>query len=417
MSRSIEQELTKLSIPSRMLGGHKFFDRIEIKDILSYLSLADNPSYVLGFSRIINVPKRGIGEKLLEEFFDIAESMNKKPMELADEIVYGTKAIKGIKPTLKRALDSVLRVLRTVRKLAQQGRPVTELIDKVIDLIDYKVHLAKDPNIESRMQNLEELKSFATTVASSGARMQDLPNLNYEPPSSSTTTTTTTSQIVEAKDEAQPSSLIKTEVTSSQTIKAEEESASQDIKLEEAASQEIKVKEEVSEPIKVEEKEEPSAGTRRSSRKRTRVNPASSYLEAGTEAEFEGEAEEVDEDEEFDEDENESQDEEAPPKKVARKETKPMIKREEMEVKQEDGSISPGPPLFADSVTEKTPLREFLECCTLSTDMESEEASAEDKVTISTVHSAKGLECEFAFFDRGEKRELLKASINSSYFL
>lgn len=81
LSRAIESALQKEGIPSRVLGGHKFFERMEargssfdgaiytdiasqIKDLLAYLQLVDNPQFVPAFSRAVNVPSRGIGEKV-----------------------------------------------------------------------------------------------------------------------------------------------------------------------------------------------------------------------------------------------------------------------------------------------------------------------------------------------------------------
>ena len=64
LSRTIENALQKEGIPCRILGGHKFFERLEVKDVLAYLQLLDNPAFVPALLRVINVPGRGIGEKV-----------------------------------------------------------------------------------------------------------------------------------------------------------------------------------------------------------------------------------------------------------------------------------------------------------------------------------------------------------------
>ncbi|KAH9838601.1 P-loop containing nucleoside triphosphate hydrolase protein [Rhodofomes roseus] len=64
LSRLIESALQKEGIPNRILGGHKFFERLEVKDLLAYLQLIDNPHFAAAFTRVINVPARGIGEKV-----------------------------------------------------------------------------------------------------------------------------------------------------------------------------------------------------------------------------------------------------------------------------------------------------------------------------------------------------------------
>ena len=64
LSRALEAALQRESIPNRVLSGVKFFERLEIKDLLAYLQLIDNPNYEPSFLRVINVPKRQIGEKV-----------------------------------------------------------------------------------------------------------------------------------------------------------------------------------------------------------------------------------------------------------------------------------------------------------------------------------------------------------------
>ena len=74
-SRIMEETLIKTNIPYRMVGGHKFYDRKEIKDILAYLTLIANPSDNFRFNRVVNVPKRGIGASSLEKLILAAEEM------------------------------------------------------------------------------------------------------------------------------------------------------------------------------------------------------------------------------------------------------------------------------------------------------------------------------------------------------
>ncbi|MCW1013317.1 3'-5' exonuclease, partial [Streptococcus anginosus] len=66
-SRTMEEALVKANIPYRIVGGLKFYDRKEIKDVLAYLRLLTNPQDNLSFTRIINVPKRGIGPGTLDK--------------------------------------------------------------------------------------------------------------------------------------------------------------------------------------------------------------------------------------------------------------------------------------------------------------------------------------------------------------
>lgn len=64
LSRALESALQARGIPHRVLGGHRFFERLEVKDLLAYLQLVDNPRYAPAFVRVVNVPGRGVGEKV-----------------------------------------------------------------------------------------------------------------------------------------------------------------------------------------------------------------------------------------------------------------------------------------------------------------------------------------------------------------
>ena len=75
-SRAIEDRFVKKGIPYKLFGGVRFYERKEIKDILAYLKLLDNPSDTVALKRIINVPKRGIGDKSIEAAEEIAAERN-----------------------------------------------------------------------------------------------------------------------------------------------------------------------------------------------------------------------------------------------------------------------------------------------------------------------------------------------------
>ena len=72
----MEETLLKANIPYKMVGGHKFYDRKEIKDILAYLNVLSNPQDSISFERIVNSPKRGIGPGSIENYAVLLLSMN-----------------------------------------------------------------------------------------------------------------------------------------------------------------------------------------------------------------------------------------------------------------------------------------------------------------------------------------------------
>ncbi|KAF9003988.1 P-loop containing nucleoside triphosphate hydrolase protein [Cyathus striatus] len=161
LSRAVESALQKEGIPSRVLGGHKFFERLEIKDLLAYLQLIDNPSYDPAFVRSVGVPSRGIGEKTLVELAAKATKLKLSQFEVAEKISIGR--IPDIKPSAKRKLEPFVKVIRTLRELAAKRTSPADLIRRLLDLIDYDAHLKKtQPDWETRWENVQELISFAT---------------------------------------------------------------------------------------------------------------------------------------------------------------------------------------------------------------------------------------------------------------
>ncbi|THH15698.1 hypothetical protein EW146_g4817 [Bondarzewia mesenterica] len=137
LSRVIETALRRESIPHKILGGQKFFERQEIKDLLAYLQVIDNSLYTPAFMRIINVPPRGVGEKSVAEILSRAEQIKSSPLDVVERI-FDSK-IPDIKPPLKHLLRHLL------------------------DLICYEDYLRKtQPDWESRWENVQELINFAS---------------------------------------------------------------------------------------------------------------------------------------------------------------------------------------------------------------------------------------------------------------
>ncbi|KAJ6463267.1 P-loop containing nucleoside triphosphate hydrolase protein [Mycena vitilis] len=163
LSRAIESALQKEAIPSAVLGGHKFFDRQEIKEILAYLQLVDNPSFEPAFTRAINVPARGIGEKSIEALIDRAKKTKVSPLE-AVERIYDLKQ-PDIRPAVKNKIGQFVKAVRTLRTLATEGASPPDLIQRLLQLIEYEAHLKKtQAEWESRWENVQELITFASDV-------------------------------------------------------------------------------------------------------------------------------------------------------------------------------------------------------------------------------------------------------------
>ncbi|KAF8839623.1 UvrD-helicase-domain-containing protein [Paxillus ammoniavirescens] len=161
LSRMIETALQRERIPNRILGGHKFFERTEIKDLLAYLQLVDNPEFVPAFSRCVNIPSRGIGEKALGEIIACAQKLKSSPLSIVEQICDHKRP--DLKLSVRRKVAPFVSTIRTLRKLAAEGRPPSELIRTLLKSIQYEEHLKKtQPDWELRWENVQELINFAS---------------------------------------------------------------------------------------------------------------------------------------------------------------------------------------------------------------------------------------------------------------
>ncbi|EPS95932.1 hypothetical protein FOMPIDRAFT_1131483 [Fomitopsis schrenkii] len=166
LSRLIESALQKEGIPNRILGGHKFFERLEVKDLLAYLQLIDNPHFVPAFSRAINVPARGIGEKTVAEILATAERLKLSPLTVVTRIHDGK--LPDIKPSVKRKLATFVPPMQKLRKLARERTPPSALIRRLLHLVEFEAHLKKtQKDWDSRVENVQELINFASEVETS----------------------------------------------------------------------------------------------------------------------------------------------------------------------------------------------------------------------------------------------------------
>lgn len=158
-SRVLEEKLMRYAIPYTMVGGTKFYDRKEIKDVLAYLRLLYNPEDSLSLMRIINVPKRNIGATTMEHVAAYAEEQGISLFEAlssTDEI-----------PVTKRARTSLENFAAMIFDLLNdiEGKDVLSLIETVIKQTGYGDMLDKeaehDPQGESRKENVGEFLSVA----------------------------------------------------------------------------------------------------------------------------------------------------------------------------------------------------------------------------------------------------------------
>ena len=155
-SNSIEKVFSRSGIPYRVLGGTRFYDRKEIKDILAYLALVNNPDDDLRLARIINEPKRKIGSVALDAIRDIASTEHCSMLTVIENAHKYT--------ALARMVGKLHEFAALIQKLREIGEneSLSELFKKTIDLTGYRAMLlAEGEEGKDRLENVEELISNA----------------------------------------------------------------------------------------------------------------------------------------------------------------------------------------------------------------------------------------------------------------
>ncbi len=154
-SRTIEEAFVKANMPYKMVGGHKFYDRKEIKDILAYLRLVVNAADSMSFERIVNSPKRGIGPGTLEKLGQFADDHQWSLLEAAQNAELST-----IPARSRNTLIDFGNVIGDLAKM-REFLNVTDLTEQLLDKTGYKKALEVENTLESqtRLENIEELLS------------------------------------------------------------------------------------------------------------------------------------------------------------------------------------------------------------------------------------------------------------------
>ena len=154
-SRTVEESFVKSNVPYQIVGGHKFYDRKEIMDIMAYLKLVANPSDSMSFNRIINTPKRGIGPVSVRRFMDFARDNNLSILGAFDHLnMSGVTARAAVK------LSDFGAKLRDAINFAKD-HSVTGLTEKILQDFGYTAALKAEHTIEAetRLENLDEFLS------------------------------------------------------------------------------------------------------------------------------------------------------------------------------------------------------------------------------------------------------------------
>lgn len=158
LSRAMEQALARRRIPYRIVGGLRFFDRAEIKDILAYLRILSNPFDVDAFTRAIAAPARGIGLKTVEAILTASRTSQRSLVDLTKN----PSEIPGLNRTKQNGIAAFGSLLDSLQNDATEIR-LSQLVNQILAVTDYRKYVntrLKEP--EPRQENLDELLNLAT---------------------------------------------------------------------------------------------------------------------------------------------------------------------------------------------------------------------------------------------------------------
>jgi DNA helicase II / ATP-dependent DNA helicase PcrA len=158
-SRVLEDTLVRYGVGYQVIGGTRFYERAEIKDALGYLTFMVNPHDVVAFQRVVNSPRRGIGDTTQARIAGHANTVG----EAIWDIAVRPGDIPGLGAAAIKAVDRFMSVMERLRERAEGGAPVGDLLDETLTEAGYTDALKAERTIEAegRLENLEELVSVA----------------------------------------------------------------------------------------------------------------------------------------------------------------------------------------------------------------------------------------------------------------
>ncbi len=173
-SRVLEDTLVRANVAYQVIGGTKFYERAEIKDALAYLTLLTNPADSVSFGRVVNTPKRGIGQTTVGRVLAHANTMGEPVMEIAAV----PELVPGLGPAAVKALDRFASIIERLRELTEHST-VGDLLQSVLEETGFVEALEAERTIEAqgRVENLQELVGVAGEFDANWEGDRGLPGL------------------------------------------------------------------------------------------------------------------------------------------------------------------------------------------------------------------------------------------------
>jgi DNA helicase-2/ATP-dependent DNA helicase PcrA len=158
MSRVLEDTLIRFDLPYQVIGGTKFYDRAEVKDAVAYLSFLLNPADLVSFSRIVNSPRRGIGNTTQGRLASYVNTSGLTIWEVTERV----EEVPGLSAAAIKAVSRFHETMASLRHLSETS-PVAALLEAILNETGYSEALTAERTVEAegRVENLEELVSVA----------------------------------------------------------------------------------------------------------------------------------------------------------------------------------------------------------------------------------------------------------------
>jgi DNA helicase II / ATP-dependent DNA helicase PcrA len=158
-SRVFEEVFIRSGLPYKVVGGVRFYERREVRDLLAYLRLIANPGDEVSLRRVLNTPRRGIGDRA-EEY--VAALANRDRISFAAALARPDD-VPGLPARSARAIEGFNELMNDLRAMAAEGSPVGDLADAILDRTGYVAELQASSDLQdaSRIENLTELVSVA----------------------------------------------------------------------------------------------------------------------------------------------------------------------------------------------------------------------------------------------------------------
>ena len=160
-SRVFEDVFIRLGLPYKIVGGVRFYERREVRDALAYLKVLSNPEDTVSLRRILNVPKRGIGDRAEAVVADHADRERVTFAAALRRAAAG--AVHGLATRSQRNIAEFVEMLDALAATVAGGADVADVLEAVLDMTRYRAELdaSEDPQDQSRLENLTELVSVA----------------------------------------------------------------------------------------------------------------------------------------------------------------------------------------------------------------------------------------------------------------